>query len=134
MKMERPVSGLVRLLEFQIGTERYGLPMEPVEGVLGLAEGAGETEIDGEVVPVIEGGAVLGLRGGGGGRRGVVVRGRGRAYVLAVDEVQGLLEVDSAVIVDPPERAAGEGSALVLGIARVDGSLIVILDPEALAP
>lgn len=122
----------VSLIEFRIGGERYGLPMEAVDGVVGLKEGAGEVEIDGERLPVVDSGVALG-EGDAARKRGVVVRGRAGRYVLAVDEVQGLLDVESGAILDPPGRAAGEGAGLVLGLAKVEGQLIVLLNPEALA-
>lgn len=113
-----------------VGAERYAVPVRDVIEVAELEQlttvpGAPRTvmgvqNLRGQVVPVVDLGAVLGGSGANGRRVMVVVDDAGDAAGLAVDS---LLDVGP---VEATERADGP----LRGSAMVDGALVGILDVQ----
>jgi purine-binding chemotaxis protein CheW len=114
--------------------EDYALPVDGVLEVTELRDIApvpgsapeilGVHNLRGQVIPVVDLGAMLGLDGGSERQRVVVVEGRDARLGLAVDSV-----VDVGGLPSPSEGAESE---YLTGAALVDGQLVGIVDLEAL--
>jgi purine-binding chemotaxis protein CheW len=124
----------------RVGAEEFALPVRHVPEVAELGDvtpvpGAppqvmGIRNLRGEVLPVFDHAAGLGIAGSGEPQRLVLADVGGRRCALAVDEVVEVTELDDAQeAVDSP---------LLTGSVLVDGRLIGLVDVagllEALAP
>jgi purine-binding chemotaxis protein CheW len=124
-----------RCIAVSVGGALYGLPMNDVQEVIGMRPLtrvfhapevlAGVTSLRGEVLPVIDLGALLGVRDGaeaGQDARIVVVReaaGLKRRAGLRVDELRGLRELaidGGAELLAAPTTASERVRALVVGV------------------
>ena len=113
-----------------VGNERYALPVRDVIEVAALEElttvpGApraviGVQNLRGQVVPVVDLGAVLGLPGTRGPDAIVIVDDAGDPAGLAVDRLMDVEAVDATAMEPAEGRLAGS--------AIVDGALVGILD------
>jgi purine-binding chemotaxis protein CheW len=116
-----------------VGSEHYALSVEDVlevaeigdvSPVPGAAAGVlGVRNLRGQVLPVIDLAAVLGIPRDGEARRLVVAEQGGRRAGLAVDQL-----VDVGALPDASEQAE---SRYVLGAALVDGKLVGVVDVGA---
>ena len=122
-------AGTLRLVEFLVSGERYALPMEAVERVIGLG-GSGDDAPEGSM-PAVVAAERLGLSGGAPPRWGLLLRREQGELVLGVERVEGVREVPRRALIDPPARA-GSGEGVVSGLVRIDGELVVLLDEAAL--
>jgi len=115
-------------LHVGVGAERYALPVRDVIEVAALEElttvpGApravmGVQNLRGQVVPVVDLGAVLGLPGTNGRRAVVIVDDAGDPAGLAVDRLLDVGPVEATEVADGP----------LCGSAMVDGALVGIVD------
>jgi purine-binding chemotaxis protein CheW len=120
-------------LRIRLGAEHYALSIEHVLEVLELGEltpvpGAPATllglhNLRGEVLASVDLCAVLGIAGGGGSRRLVVVTDGERRAGLAVDELFDLAAL--------PDASAATGSPFLLGGALLEETLIGVVDVPA---
>lgn len=119
-----PLSFIAQIIRFENATV---VPLAPsfIEGILNLG---------GEVVPVINVRLRFGLDRVEITRRNrvVVVERDGRKYGLLVDGVKEILELDESSVVSGAASLFGMKPELVLGIAKIRGDLVVILDIEKL--
>ncbi|MFZ3215007.1 MAG: chemotaxis protein CheW [Candidatus Acidiferrales bacterium] len=60
----------------------------------------------------------------------VVVRSEDGAVSLQVDEIGDVVEVDEASFEPPPETLRGAVRAMILGVHKLDGRLMHVLDTE----
>lgn len=67
---------------------------------------------------------------GAGGSHVVVVESRGASFGLLVDFVSGLRRFADNEVRPAP---TGQGSAFICGLVDLDGELILVADPDALA-
>lgn len=133
------------------GEDRYGLPLGEVAQVLparactpvpgASAAVLGLVALSGRVVSVIGLAAALGRPDPGGEPQGhfVVLRGGGAGIALAVDRVEGIVQVPAAAPADPGSSRAGpDGLRLgseavsVYAAAGPQGGAVVIVDPRRL--
>ena len=135
--------GLIKLLVFRLGAERFGVPLgaadEVVEapaiqplpdappGHLGLAS------LRGELVMVYDARQLLHLETGASaaneGAPLLVFRLGGRRLALAVDDVEDTITIDEREIYAAPGADASDRT--VLGLVRRGSDLIAMLDVDA---
>src|ERR1700690_4052088 len=60
----------------------------------------------------------------------VVVRSEDGAVSLLVDEIGDVVEVDEESFEPPPETLRGTGRSMILGVHKLDGSLVHVPDKE----
>lgn len=60
----------------------------------------------------------------------VVVRSEDGAVSLLVDEIGDVIEVEGATFEPPPETLRGKVRAMILGVHKLDSSLLHVLDTE----
>jgi chemotaxis signal transduction protein len=98
------------------------LPVDPVRSASELARGA--SCIRGEVVPVVDLGALAFGAPSSGQRRFVTIRSGARVVALAVDAVEGIAELVPADIAEMPLLLEG---GVIERIATVDDDLVHVL-------
>jgi chemotaxis signal transduction protein len=121
-------------VQVRVGAEWYALPVANVLeigeiGQLTAAPGAsravlGIRTLRGDLLPVFDLAAVLGLPRGEAARRMLVAERRGVRAGFAVDDVTDVYEL--------PEADQEVDSELVSGAALIDGSLVGVIDVERL--
>jgi purine-binding chemotaxis protein CheW len=132
------VSEEERCVIVRVGEERYAFPIRQVREVVGAPSltfvprcphhVAGVMNLRGQVLPVVDLRRRLGLRGGEGGERKVVVADwSGEAVGLLVDEVEAVGEV---AVAETEEEIRGE--SWVRGVARSGEHLVVVADIASL--
>lgn len=130
--------GVLRCLMARVGTERYALPVAGVLETIGLP-GAERYEVagvpvlarDGRTMPVVDLGVALGAPGDRDPRAAVVILhgGAGELMALAVDELEGELEVVVKELGGFLGRLPSVAGATIDG----DGSVVLVLDIRELA-
>lgn len=121
-------------VQVRVGDELYAFPVSHVLevseiGALTIAPGAshatlGLCNLRGDVLPVFDLAAVLGLPRGAAPTRLLVAERRGVRAGFAVDEVTDVEEL--------PEADQGTDSELLSSAALIDGSLVGVIDVERL--
>lgn len=137
MSVEKPEGTFaLGVLSFVLGGDTYGLPIEAVAEVVALEAGAVAAE-DGETPPLADAYGALGLAVPGGGAApvptgiGIVVRQGDRAVVLAVDDVRDVISLAGRTLSPAPDRFGERTASAVQGIVDIGGSLLILLEPEA---
>ncbi len=130
--------GVLRCLLARVGTERYALPVSGVLETIGLA-GAVRHEVAGVTViargdrtmPLVDLGRVLAAVGDRNPRAAVVVQhgGAGELIALAVDELEGELEV----VVKELGTFLGRLPTVAGATIDADGSVVLVLDIREIA-
>ena len=130
--------GVLRCLMARVGTERYAIPVSGVLETVGLAsavrhEIAGVTVLsrEGRTMPLVDLGRVLAVAGDRNARAAVVVQhgGAGELIALAVDELEGELEVVVKELGTFLGRLPTVAGATIDG----DGSVVLVLDVREIA-
>jgi purine-binding chemotaxis protein CheW len=132
-------SGTLELVEVDVDGQRWALPLEAVERVVGMvavsplpgspAGVSGVINVHGEIVAVLDLDVRIGRPSRDRGTRGrlLLARTSTRRVALAVDDVLGVVEVDRAAIGPPPEAVP----APVAGIAALGDGVLLIYDVDA---
>jgi purine-binding chemotaxis protein CheW len=117
----------------RVGGEHYALPVTGVLEVAPMGEispvpGAprpvlGVRNLRGQVLPVVDLGAVLGIEAAGSPSRILVAESGFRRAGLAVDSVLGVAEL--------PEATTAVDSGCLAGAVLVDGDLVGVVDVDA---
>src|SRR5712692_1493728 len=117
-----PVPQVQEVIRFQ---EMTRVPLAPavVEGMINLR---------GEIVVAIDLRRILSLpdRPAGEQPMNVVVRTEDRAVSLLVDEIGDVVEVGESTFEPPPETMLGAVRSLILGVHKLEGKLLHVLDTE----
>lgn len=130
---------MMRLVVVALDAEEYGLPIDHVQEIIRHTEPRdipstaaavrGVITLRSRIIPVCDLAAHLGVRGGAGGdRRIVIVESGGQRVGLTVDAVTEVMTVDETSI-DPATASRDERLS---GIAKVGERLIVLIDAAAL--
>lgn len=132
-----------QLVTFAIDGATYGVPVDLVQETLGhqprtfvpLAQPgvAGLVNLRGQVVLTVDLRPMLGLAPlvPGAEAMMVVVKVDGEAVSLLVDTVGEVLDVDESTFEAVPETLGAAMRALVVGVHKLDGKLILLLDVVA---
>lgn len=119
------VLNVQEVLRFQHMTPVPQAP-EVIEGLINLR---------GQIVTAIDMRRRLGLppRGGGKSPMNMVVRTSDGAVSLLVDEIGDVLDMDAATYEQPPENLEPAAKELILGVYKLKGRLLLVLDAERTA-
>lgn len=126
-----------KYLTFGVAEEEYGVPIQMVQEIVGAMTVTplpdapphvlGVVNLRGAVIPVVDMGARLGLRGTDRTERVIVVVSIGQQRIgLSVDRVCEVAQIDRAMIEVPP-TLGGSASPLILGLAKSEGRVRVLL-------
>lgn len=129
-----------QLVIFRVGNEDFGIDISAVEGIVKLQEITripqapsymeGITNLRGAVLPVID----LSKRFGQPAQettretRIVVAFAGDTKLGMIVSAVSEVLTIDDSVIEPPPPLASGISSEYIVGVAKIDHRLVILLD------
>jgi len=131
--------GLVELLMFRVGSERFAVELLCVEEAIDLVEPhhvpemppamLGVITVRETLTPVFTPDDALGVAAVSKGAALIFRSTRGR-FALAIDDVDDVMTLDLAQLRDAPGIDGGD--SLVLGVARNGGGIVALVDAEAL--
>jgi chemotaxis signal transduction protein len=131
--------GVVELLMFRIGTERFAVELSAVEEAIDLPDVhhvpemppamVGVITVRGALTPVFTPDDALGVRVEHRSAALIFRSVRGR-FALAIDDVDDVMTLDLAQLRDAP--GVDGSDPVVLGVARNEGSIVALVDAEAL--
>ena len=132
-------SGTADLLMFRIGTERFAVELACVEEAIDLPEVhhvpemppamLGVITVRGVLTPVFTPDDALGVPVERRSAALIFRSERGR-FALAIDDVDDVMSLDLSLLRDAP--GVDGSDPVVLGVARNEGSIVAIVDAEAL--
>ena len=132
-------TGLVELLMFRVGNERFAVELACVEEAIDLVEPhhvpemppamLGVITVRDTLTPVFTTDDALGVPADGRGAALIFRSNRGR-FALAIDDVDDVMTLDLAQLRDAPGIDGVD--ALVLGVARNGSGIVALVDAEAL--
>ena len=135
----RARTGLVELLMFRVGKERFAVELACVEEAIDLVEPhhvpemppamLGVITVRETLTPVFTPDDALGVPAESKGAALIFRSDRGR-FALAIDDVDDVMTLDLAQLRDAPGIDGGD--ALVLGVARSGNGIVALVDAEAL--
>ncbi|MBW8768286.1 MAG: purine-binding chemotaxis protein CheW [Gemmatimonadetes bacterium] len=135
----RSRSGVVELLMFRIGTERFAVELSSVEEAIDLPDVhhvpemppamIGVITVRGALTPVFTPDDALGVRVEHRSAALIFRSPRGR-FALAIDDVDDVMTLDLVQLRDAP--GVDGSDPVVLGVARNEGSIVALVDAEAL--
>jgi purine-binding chemotaxis protein CheW len=128
------------LVTFQLEREEYGVEIAsvqeiiratditPVPGAAGHVRGV--INLRGKIIPVVDLRRRFGLgeTADSEASRIVVVELGEKRVGMLVDSVSQVIKVESAAVEDMPEEARGVEGDYILGVAKLEGRLVIILD------
>jgi purine-binding chemotaxis protein CheW len=131
--------GVVRLLVFRVGSERFAVPLSDVDEVIDAqpiqrvpddaATVLGVTSVRGVLLTVYDPRPVLHVDGPVDAAMLLFVRGS-RRVGLAIDDVFDPVVVDEQDLLPPPSGVDSDG--IVIGVVRRASTLTAVLDTDAL--
>jgi purine-binding chemotaxis protein CheW len=131
--------GLVELLMFRVGSERFAVELLCVEEAIDLLEPhhvpemppamLGVITVRDALTPVFTPDDALGVAAVSKGAALIFRSTRGR-FALAIDDVDDVMTLDLAQLRDAPGLDGSD--SLVLGVARNGGGIVALVDAEAL--
>ena len=132
-------TGLVELLMFRVGAERFAVELLCVEEAIDLGEPhhvpemppamLGVITVRGTLTPVFTADYALGVAAVSKDAALIFRSDRGR-FALAIDDVDDVLTLDLAQLRDAPGLDGAD--SLILGVARHGGGIVALVDAEAL--
>ena len=135
----RSRAGLVELLMFRVGSERFAVELLCVEEAIDLAEPhhvpemppamLGVITVRDTLTPVFSPDDALGVAAVSTGAALIFRSNRGR-FALAIDDVDDVTTLDLTQLRDAPGIDGAD--SLVLGVARHGGGILALVDAEAL--
>jgi purine-binding chemotaxis protein CheW len=136
------MSSTRQLCTFSLDSLLFGVEVRSVQEVLRYQEMTriplsspvirGLINLRGQIVTAIDLRARLGFSPLGATKHpmNVVLRRTDGVVSLLVDEIGDVLELDDALFERPPENLAGVFRDVVLGVYKLDGKLLLLLDVE----
>lgn len=137
---EDTTAEILKVVEFVIGEERFGIDVMKVMEVLKLPEVSrlpntpefveGVAEARESVIPVIDMRKRFGLSEteDSGETRLIEVELESTRVGIIVDAVPGVTEVDESVVSSPPDVFKGISARYLKGVARLDDRLLILVD------
>lgn len=137
---------VLQLCTFDVGPLRVGIDVRRVQEVrrgeevtpvpLAPDSVAGIVNLRGQILSVIDARRRFALDArdpasvAGGDRVHVVVESAGAAVSLEVDAERDVIDVDPSQIEPPPDTVSPAIAALISGVHKVEGALLLVLDPD----
>ncbi|MCU0846930.1 MAG: chemotaxis protein CheW [Spirochaetes bacterium] len=130
----------IQIVCFKIGVEEYGIDILQVQEILKLPSVTklpksnpyimGVMDLRGKVIPIVDLSIRFGIRSGKDQKktRAIVVDIGGKQVGLAIDSVSHVIKVNSGEIEPPPPVVKGISGKYIVGIAKLEGGFVVILD------
>ncbi len=140
---EEAVSEL-HLVTFLLGQEEYGVSIQQVVEIIRVSSitrvpGSppnvrGVTNLRGRIVPIFEigpqfGGEKVNLRDA---TRILLVEIEKRLVGLIVNEVRQVVKIPTSSVSPPPSDVVGKGSEYIVGVAKQEEKLVILLDLDKL--
>jgi purine-binding chemotaxis protein CheW len=129
-----------KFLTFFLGGEEYGLEILKVREIIGLLpitrvprmpeDVLGVVNLRGKVIPVIDLKKRVGMSGGVGEERQcvIVVQAAGIEAGVLVERVSEVVDVAAEDVEDPPSFGASVRTDYLLGVAKANGRVKLLLD------
>ena len=129
-----------QLVIFELGTENFGIDIASVEGINKMLEITkipkapdymlGITNLRGSVLPVIDLQKRFGMNAETqtNETRIVVANMDGVKIGMVVSAVSEVLTIDDSVIEPPPPMVSNVNSEFIIGVAKIDKRLVILLD------
>jgi purine-binding chemotaxis protein CheW len=129
-----------QLVIFELGNENFGIEIASVEGIVKLQEITkipqapayfeGITNLRGSVLPVIDLHRRFGMpeQERTSETRIVVANVDGVKTGMIVSAVSEVLTIEDNVIEPPPPMASNVNSSFIIGVAKIDNRLVILLD------
>lgn len=129
-----------QLVIFELGSENFGIDIASVEGIVKLQEITkipqapsymeGITNHRGSVLPVIDLHKRFGITGQEQtNETRIVVANVGNLKIgMIVSAVSEVLTIDDSVIEPPPPMVSNVNSEFIVGVAKIDKRLVILLD------
>jgi len=114
-----------------VGETMRALPAEPLAGMPPFVRGL--AIVRGRPTPVIDAGALL-LETGASGRRFVTVSPGARPFMLAVDDVVGVMTLPADIAGTLPSLLQTPRLAAIAAAGTIDGDLLLVLEHARLVP
>ncbi len=135
----RSLNDSVKLVEFVLGNEEYGLPIELVKEIIrrpeitsmpSTSDGVvGMINLRGEIIPMVSLRAQLGLPGDlNEGGKVMIVEDCGTTVGLIVNEVHEVLTIQMENISEAPNLSQTNQNSCISAIGNVNNRLLTILD------
>ncbi len=130
----------LQLVVFNIGKELYGVGIESVHEIVKVPDITevpdapvflqGVINLRGKIVPVVDLRKRMNLEGKEKTKssRVLITENEGRLIGLLVDAVSEVLKVPPEAVEAPPEMISSVGVQYITGVAKVEGSLIILLN------
>lgn len=131
-----------QIVIFELGSEKFGVEIACVEGIVKLQEITrvpnspdfveGITSLRGSVLPVMDLGKRFGMEAikRSGECRIVVILFGSQKIGLIVSSVSEVVTIDDSIIEPPPPLVSSINTEYISGIARFDQKLVILLDLE----
>jgi purine-binding chemotaxis protein CheW len=128
---------------FQVGDLNFGVDVEQVQEVLRyqpmtpipLSPPAvkGLVNLRGQIITAIDVRSLLGMSASTSGKKpmNVVIRAEGEVVSLLVDSIGDVMETDESDFEDTPDTISGDIRAIVQGVFKLKGRLLLVLDGSA---
>jgi purine-binding chemotaxis protein CheW len=129
-----------QLVIFELGSENFGIEIASVEGINKMLEITkipqspdymeGITNLRGSVLPVIDLSKRFGMvpQERNNDTRIMVANVEGLKVGMIVSAVSEVLTIDDSVIEPPPPLASSINSEYIVGVAKIDKRLVILLD------
>jgi purine-binding chemotaxis protein CheW len=130
----------IQLVVFRLGKELYGVNIASVQEIVRVPEMTevpdapvfleGVINLRGRIVPVVDLRKRLNLPTAGKTKasRVLVTESEGKAVGLLVDAASEVLKISIEAIDEPPEMISAIGVEYIIGVAKLEDRLIIILD------
>lgn len=139
-KSVNPPPAAAEFVTVVIGDQIFGIPIHLVQDVfapqvitrvpLSPPEVAGVLNLRGRIVTAIDVRARLGMPARTGGRSAMAVGidHKGESYGLVIDQVGEVMSLPEAGLEDNPSNLDARWRQVSLGVYRLEGSLLIVLD------
>lgn len=132
-----------QLVIFTLGEEQYGVPITSVQEIIrhtpprpmpeSPAGVEGVINLRGRLIPVLSLAERLGVYAETPqDAKVVIIELEDSTVGIVVDEVREVVTIDLAVTEPPPPNVVGSARSAIESVAKMEGGLLVILDPERL--
>lgn len=125
---------------FRLGNEEYGVEITKIQEIVLMSEVTqmphtaayvrGLINLRSKVIPVIDLRTRFGLppREADDSTRIMIVSLRGKTFGMVVDEVTEVLRISEENISETPSTVVGQGQEYLIGLARLEERLLILLD------